>query len=77
MGGYYMYHNYEVGNYVKSSNGQIMKIVSLSKNPFDGSLSNYVVCEWEDEQKRKQKRRFHIDELEFVSVGDAKGFWIE
>lgn len=72
--GLIMYHNYEVGNIVRlKSNGQEMQITSVCRNPFDGELSGYIVCEWE-EDGRQFKRTFHIDEVEFVNMGNVKPY---
>lgn len=69
-----MYHNYEVGNIVRlSSNGQIMKICSVRKNPFDGTRSGHIVGQWE-ENKNIHQKSFHVDEVEFVSVGDMQAY---
>lgn len=73
-GGIYMYHNYEVGNTVRlKSDGQIMKISSVRENPFDGTRSGYIVCQWE-EDKHIYKKTFHMDDVEFVSVGNVQGY---
>lgn len=70
----YMYHNYEVGNIVRlKSDGQIMKVGSIRENPFDGTRSGYIVCQWE-ENKHVCKKTFHVDDIEFVSVGDMQAY---
>ena len=72
-----MYHNYEVGNIVKlKSNGQEMQIISVCKSPFEGELSGYIVCKW-NENGRKSNCTFHVDEVEFVNVGSAKPYDVD
>lgn len=72
-----MYHNYEEGNLVRlKSNGQVMKIVSVRKNPFDDTLSGYIVCEWK-ENASLQSRTFRVNEVEFISVGTAKPYDVD
>lgn len=69
-----MHHNYEVGNIVRlKSTGNLMKISSICKEPFDGSLSGFIVCQWET-NGHIDKRTFHVNDIEFVSVGDAQGY---
>lgn len=72
-----MCHNYAVGNIVKlKSNGQVMRINSVLKNPFDEELSGYIVCEWVEDGERF-KRTLPVDAVEFVSVGDAKPYDVD
>lgn len=72
-----MYHNYAVGNIVKlKSNGQNMRIISVKRNPIDGELSGFIVCEWSVNGEKKQKT-FHVDEVEFVNMGKIKPYNID
>lgn len=72
-----MVHDYLEGNIVKNTNnGQKMKITTVRREPFDEEPSGYVVCEWEEDGTVK-KGNFHVDNIEFVSEGDAKPYDID
>lgn len=72
-----MIHDYLEGNIVRDiSNGQEMKITTVRKGLFDDAPSGYVVCEWE-EDGTVQKGDFHVDNIEFVSEGNAKPYDID
>ena len=46
-----MFHSFMEGNIVRSKkNGQIMTIRSIRRNPFDNTISGYVVCVWLNKQ---------------------------
>ena len=68
-----MSHNFMEGNIVRSKkNGQIMTIRSVHRNPFDNTISGYVVCFWSNKQGEQVAKSFHVDDLEFVSEGNVK-----
>ena len=72
-----MIHDYLEGNIVRDiSNGQEMKITTVRKGLFNDEPSGYVVCEWEEDGVA-QKREFHVDDIEFMSEGDAKPYDID
>lgn len=72
-----MVHDYLEGSIVRDiSNGQEMKITAVRKGLFDDAPSGYVVCEWEEDGVA-QKREFHVDNIEFMSEGDAKPYDID
>ena len=72
-----MVHDYLEGNIVRDiSNGQEMKITTVRKGLFNDEPSGYVVCEWEEDGVA-QKREFHVDDIEFMSEGDAKPYDID
>lgn len=72
-----MVHDYLEGNIVRDiSNGQEMKITTVRKGLFNDEPSDYVVCEWEEDGVA-QKREFHVDDIEFMSEGDAKPYDID
>ncbi len=74
---YNMVHDYLEGNIVRDiSNGQEMKITTVRKGLFNDEPSGYVVCEWEEDGVA-QKREFHVDDIEFMSEGDAKPYDID
>ena len=74
---YNMVHDYLEGNIVRDiSNGQEMKITKVRKGLFNDEPSGYVVCEWEEDGVA-QKREFHVDDIEFMSGGDAKPYDID
>ncbi len=70
-----MYHNFMEGNIVRSKkNGQIMTIKSVRRNPFDNTVSDYVVCFWFNKQGEQVETFFHVDDLEFISEGNVKPY---
>ena len=70
-----MYHNFMEGNIVRSKkNGQIMKIRSIRRNPFDNTISDYVVCVWLNKHGEQVAKSFYVDELEFISEGDVRPY---
>lgn len=74
---YNMVHDYLEGNIVRNiSNGQEMKITTVRKGLFDDAPIGYVVCEWE-EDGTVQKGDFHVDNIEFVSEGNANPYDID
>lgn len=71
------YHNYQKGNIVRlKATGEEMQIVSVLRNPFDGTLSGYIVCAW-TEKGQKYSRSFHVNDVEFVNIGDAKPYDVD
>lgn len=70
-----MFHNFMEGNIVRSKkNGQIMTIKSIRRNPFDNTISDYVVCAWLNKQGEQVAKSFHVDDLEFISEGDVRPY---
>ena len=64
-----MYHNFTEGNIVRAKkNGQIMKIRSIRRNPFDNKVSDYVVCLWLNKQGEQVAKSFYADDLEFIGI---------
>ena len=70
-----MFHNFMEGNIVRSKkNGQIMTIRSIRRNPFDNTISDYVVCVWFNKHGEQVAKSFHVDDLEFISEGDVRPY---
>lgn len=68
-------HNFMEGNIVRSKkNGQIMTIRSIRREPFDNTISDYVVCMWFNKYGEQISKSFHVDDLEFVSEENVKPY---
>ena len=73
-----MYHNFMEGNVVRSKkDGQIMTIRSVRRNPIDNTISDYVVCTWLNRHGEQVSKSFHVDNIEFISVGKVKPYNID
>lgn len=72
-----MYHNFMKGNIVRyKKDGQIMKVEGIRQNPFDNTLSGYIVCSWVNQNGERKTKSFYIDEIDFVSEGNIEPYRI-
>lgn len=70
-----MHHTFMKGNIVRSKkDGQIMEIEGVRQNPFDNTSSEYIVCSWVNQNGKRRTQSFHVDEVEFVSLGNIKPY---
>ena len=73
-----MHHDFMEGNIVRSKiNEQVMTIKGVRRNPFDNTISAYVVCIWKDQKGNQKMKSFHVDDLEFVSKGNATPYNVD
>ena len=73
-----MHHDFMEGNIVCSKiDGQVMTIKGVRRNPFDNTLSTYVVCDWIEQKGNQKMKSFHIDNLEFVSKGNTTPYNVD
>ena len=70
-----MYHNYEVGNIVKRKGNEVlMEIISVCYDLFDKERTGYIICSRLDSNIRE---KLHVDDVEFVSIGNAQSYEFE
>ena len=73
--GVIMYHNYEVGNTVKrKSDEALMEITSVCYDLFDKERTGYIVCNRLDSNIQE---RLHVDDVEFVNIGNAQPYKVD
>ena len=70
-----MYHNYEVGNIVKRKGDEVlMEITSVCYDLFGKERTGYIICSRLDSNIRE---KLHVDDVEFVSIGNAQSYEFE
>ena len=70
-----MHHNYEVGNIVKRKGDEVlMEITSVCYDFFNEERTGYIVCKRLDSNIRE---RLHVNDVEFVSIGNAQPYKFE
>lgn len=70
-----MYHNYEVGNIVKRKGNEVlMEITSVCYDLFNKERTGYLVCKRLDSNIRE---KLHVNDVEFVNIGNAQPYIFE
>ena len=70
-----MFHNYEVSNVIKKkSDGTLWEIITICYDFFDKERTGYIVCRRLNDNTRE---KLHVDEVEFMNVGNAKPYEFE